>query len=271
AAFSLVRSGACLNKHLDALSALSRLDPRHTTRQIDHQFSAPQNVLPLSHDDWVAGKRYSVVFHIENAKLAGRGLIFLRNHDAAARLKTLDALLTAWPRTRGLKCLTSVGWLATLLVEHHQRLATQTGIALLHPYIAAESCLFVFVPDLQSGSLDVHRRIAILREALQGIRRSLRRRLRLRVRSQAARHKSNRKCNNEAGLSHHRCSPAFGCSGWFSVMSITTPPWNRMTSPESTISSRLALSVPWSNLTSTGCSETTFPLRMSTSASLRRP
>jgi hypothetical protein len=52
-------------------------------------------------------------------------------------------------------------WLTALLVEHHQRLAAQAGVALLDPYIAAEGCLFLLVPDFQGRRLDVDRLIAV--------------------------------------------------------------------------------------------------------------
>src|SRR6185295_3371395 len=189
-AFWIRHRSAWLNQHLHALSALSRFDPRHAARQIDHEFSAPQNVLPLSHNHRIAGKRHGVGFHIENAELAGRGLIFLRNNDATTCLKALDALLAAWPRTGSLKGFACVCWLTALLVEHHQRLTAQTGVALLHPYIAAEGRFFLLVADFQRRRLDVDRLIAILRKALQGIGWPLRRCLR--ARNQTARQKSDR-------------------------------------------------------------------------------
>jgi hypothetical protein len=49
---------------------------------------------------------------------------------------------------------------------------------------------------------------------------------------------------------------------------MSTPPLKRTSSPDSTTSARLALSVPGSIFTYTGCSESALLLRISISASL---
>src|SRR5262249_24099402 len=150
--------------------------------------------------------------------------------------------------------------------------AAHLGVALGDVHAAAERGLLILVAHLERGSLDFHGQVAVLRESLQRIDRALR--LLGRCRPDARQH--SRRNNGQAramnttthqGPTCARTEPT--ASPRLSVM--VTPRSNRMTLPFSDTSSRLASSVPLNILISTGFSETTVPLRVLITASLRRP
>src|ERR1019366_8133633 len=193
------------------------------------------------------------------------------------------------------------------IVEHHQRLGRHGGVALHHLHIAGE-CRFLFlVAHLERGGFDLYRLVAILRKALHGIGHALHRALRAGVtggdhrecksgRPGAMRDPPGRGAargkhhpENHFGLADlpetDRVLPGWtgsagvaeALAGWSEAPGgdrlsrfITTLPSNLTTSPPPVILSLSAVSVPFSNLTSTCSSDVTVPLPMSTNAWVRR-
>src|SRR4029453_10100945 len=248
----------------------ARFHSRYPACQIDHQLVTLQYIRALRHDHRTARHRDRIGFHVEDPLFPSDGLVLLRDDAAASRFQSFDALLPTGARRGRLHRLGLGIAFRTLLVEDHQRFAAHARVTLLHADVTTEGRLLLLVANLQSRCFDMDRLIAILRKALQCIWRSLT--CRLRAGGRAGNEQRNNEQEQDEWFPHSdHCVSGFAGGGWLSIMSMTTPPWKRTTSPESKISSRLALSVPCNNFTSTGCSDTMLPLRMSISASLKRP
>src|SRR5581483_7756178 len=187
--------------------------------------------------------------------LAGHCLILLRDDDATARFEPFD-LLRAALRSRVGQLHAAAGRnTGFLIVEHHQRLAAQCDVALGYAHIPGKGRLLFLVAHFKRGRFDMHRLIAVLREALQRVRGTLRLLL-LRLRPG---HQKRERDGGAGVRNHFHCAPALLRSS-----SMSTLPSKRTSSPEFVISSRSALSVPCSIFTCTGCSDSTVPFRIST-------
>src|SRR5262249_38277891 len=218
----------------------------------------------------IAQQRYGIGLHVENSRVAGRNLLVLANLDTAPCLQPLDPLLPGWSRLGGRQ---RVRRAPLAVVENREGLGAHRGVALYDLYAAGERRDLVLVADLELRCIDFHRLIAILRESLQRVGGSawrLLRRWRLGVcqrhEGHGRRHRQTETCE---GVSAH--GYFFSLSGGGSTRFMTTPPLKRMTSPRSSTSRRLALSVPLSIFSSTGLCDTMLPFLTSITASRRWP
>src|SRR4029077_2420742 len=243
---------------LDAL-CLVGFDARNPGVEVDEHAVAAHHVGALREHD-VADQRDAVALDVEHAAVAARSLVLLRHPHVALRLGALD-LLAAGPASallRGLgRALLRPDRRRVVFIEDHQRLALKDCLALRELDAAHEGRLLALVAHLQRIRLDLDRLVAIHLEALHraaGLLRGLRvRRDRQRQARQKRGEKARAHCEAPSGLAPSRSS--------------TTPRSKRITSPESTISMRFALSRPLGSLISTGNSDTTLPFFISTAAS----
>src|SRR5438270_1064899 len=123
-------------------------------------------------------------------------------------------------------------------------------------HVADEGRDAVAVAHFKAGRFDLHRLVAVLRKALQRIRHALagggRRGAGLR---RCGRRRADGERREHAAPPRHRPRERHGALHRVSppkFMCTTTPPSNFISAPESTISSRLALSTPLVSFTLTG-------------------
>src|SRR5262249_19193408 len=161
-----------------------------------------------------------------------------------------------------------------LLVEDDELLAAHFGVALQHVHIAGEGRHLVLLAQLQRRRPDLHRLVAVLREALQRVRRALIFLRRCSACPERAgdgdRGRRNPRQPMPRSRYPHGLRPPPAPEVVLSNIRVTnTPRSKRMRSPESRTSMRLALMVHVAVFTSTGLSETIWLPRTSTTASLR--
>src|SRR5581483_5381677 len=150
-------------------------------------------------------------------------------------------------------------------------------------HLAGEGRDLVLVAHFQRLRVDLHRLLAVLRETLQGIGRTLRhtaaarrrrcrtRRLRRGLDGQKRGKRRRQDSGVEKTARHHGVSPVRASDGLFKRICTVTPLSKRTRSPPCTISNRLEATVPLSIFSVTGFSETTLPLLVSTTAWARWP
>src|SRR4029078_1334755 len=202
----------------------------------------------------IAGKGYGVLSHVEDGGISGCVLILLDHNHAAFGLDPFDLLVAAGAALSRL----DVARPRVLLVEDGEQLAAHLGIALEHMHVAGKRRLLVLLPDLQRGCPTFPGIVAILRKALQGIRRPLG--LLLRARAGAVRRQpyGNRQRGKHSPSGRPDCAhglrPSLVMTGPLpSSRRVTnTPRSKRMTSPDSATSIPLALIVQVAVFTSTG-------------------
>ena len=171
---------------------------------------AAQHVLALRHHH-IAGQRDGVACHVEDAEIAGGGLILLVTTTPPRASSRLIFCSPAGP-TEAVRMAARLwrSWrpcAVVLLVEHDQRLAAHGRVALLDVHVAGESRDLVLVAHFQRRRLDMHRLTAVLREALQRVRRAFRRlRARRRRRDGDAQAPANKKAPRK--LPHGFALPA---------------------------------------------------------------
>src|SRR5262249_39572345 len=164
--------------------------------------------------------------------------------------------------------------LRCLLVQGAELLAAHFGVALQHVHIAGEGRHLVLLAQLQRRRPDLHRLVAVLREALQRIRRALIFLRRCIASADRAGDDDRPRPNQLPPMPRspraHGLRPPPAPEVVFSNIRVTnTPRSKRMRSPESRTSMRFALMVHVAVFTSTGLSETILLPRTSTTASLR--
>src|SRR5947209_2560992 len=188
-----------------------------------------------------------------------------------------------------------------LVVEHHQRFRGHGGVALHHLHVAGKGRFLLLVAHLERRRFDLDRLVAVLRKALHGVGDILHRALRGavggphqsdgdRAGKETARNTFGRRQalkkhhggfhlalarlaeegralggTDGSGVGSGAGSAAAG-SGLSMIRFILTRPSKRTSSPFSVMRSRSAVSVPFSSLTSTGSSDVTVPLAISSSA-----
>src|SRR6266446_7681324 len=272
--------------HPAFLLCLAARDPRYTGRHIDRQGVTLHHILPLGNND-IPKHSHGIGSHVEDAGIAGGRLVFLRDNHVARGLDPLDLLVLLVLRRSGLGCAGGrrrrLGG-RVVLIEHNQRLAAHARIALDQMNVAGKRCHLVLVAHLEGGRVDLDRLIAVLREPLQRIRRTIWLLLRIdrgnvhgrrdrqcyECSSRTGRHGEPRRTEVCAGAAADAESCGAGRT-WSGVSVSSTPPPNRIKAPLSTTSSRLAFNKPLGSFSSTGLSETILPLVTLTVASDRCP
>src|SRR3954452_1605018 len=293
------RSGAAalsLHEHALDLAAVG-FDARHAGGHVDLEAVALEHVLALGQHD-PAHHGDEVGPRIEDSGLAGHDLVLLRNHHRAFGFQPADRRAAAGPggcrlhrpgfrslrrgrRRRGgrRRRRSRAG-----IVEHDKRLRGHGGVALHDLHISGEGRLLFLVAHFERRRLDLNRLVAVLRKALHRVRHARHGALRQGVTGgdQRERKRCGRKTAREE--LHHEDHFVFddlpvtdrvlgggagsgsgsGAGGLSMIRLITTLPSKRTISPLLMILSRSAVSVPFSNLTSTCSSDVTVPLLMST-------